>query len=130
MFSADLLTLLRVSSSAVPFGRKIPSELLNPRWSHPVHHDTHRKVEGGSTVRARGEPRSIWDSVRARGAGFGVFEEFDHVGLFVEHLFFQWHGDYVAACKLGSFGAVYMLFNEEFGPADGKSVGGFVRVGG
>jgi hypothetical protein len=30
VFSAVLLTLPRVSSSAVPFGRKIPSELLKP----------------------------------------------------------------------------------------------------
>ena len=30
VFSAVLLTLQRVSSSAVPFGRRIPRELLNP----------------------------------------------------------------------------------------------------
>ena len=57
-------------------------------WSCSVHHDAHRKVEGGGTVGARGEPRCVWDSVRARGAGFGVLEELDHVRLSGEHLFF------------------------------------------
>ena len=94
MFSADLLTLLRVSSSAVPFGRKIP------RWFSSVHDDAHRKVEGGGSIGARGEPSSVGDSVRARGAGFGVLEEFDHVRLPGDHLFFQLHGDNIAAREL------------------------------
>ena len=91
-------------------------------------------MEGGSTVRTRGEPRSIRDSVRAGGRWFwpcfGVSEEFNHLRLSGEHLFFQWHGDNVAVGKLGGFGAVYVLKKEEFGPTGGKSVGGFVRAGG
>ena len=59
-----------------------------------------------------------------------MLEEFDHVRLSGEHLFFERHGDNIAARELGGVGTVYVFFSEVFGPAGGKGASCLVGVRG